>query len=39
MNPFYIAAVACWLWPLAVFCHSHVERHPEDFLQCPYVGT
>jgi len=25
MNPFYIAAVACWLWPLAI-CHSHVER-------------
>ena len=25
MNPFYIAAVACWLWPLSV-CHSHVVR-------------
>ena len=29
MNPFYIAAVACWLWPLAL-CHAHVGQLPSN---------
>jgi hypothetical protein len=39
MNPFYIAAVACWLWPLAAVGDDAADDVNGSLYGLPFAAT